>query len=435
MIINHLKKYLNRYIILVILLIGLGYLGYQKLKYKQVLRIGLYSGSSWNVPNVQENTVISDVIKRFEKKYPNVVVEFESGITKGDYSDWLSDKIVQGKQPDVFVIPENDFTLLASTGSLLNLEHKVQDGFDSSVYYSASFDSGKYNGKQFALPFENNPVLMCINRDLLESQGIKIPDYGWTLEEFFRLCQQLTKDTDGDGVLDQFGIVGYTWQNAVAAHGISSILNSTGDVEINTTNMRQILNWYDDLTNLSGNYTVNSSDFDKGNVAFMPMTLAEYRTYKPYPYHVSKYSSFEWSCIKMPSKFGVQTSEVQNSLFGISSKTKQSKLAWEFLKLLSSDKKTQQDLFEQSQGASVLKSVVTSRESEKILQNDTFGVTALSVGTINQILNSAEASPRVKSYYNLLKQADYLINQSLENDSIDSNLGNIQEELEREFNK
>ena len=55
--------------------------------------------------------------------------------------------------------------------------------------------------------------------DLLEKEGIAIPKEGWTLEEFYTICQKVTRDTDGDGELDQFGSTDYSWREALAAHG------------------------------------------------------------------------------------------------------------------------------------------------------------------------------------------------------------------------
>ena len=54
------------------------------------LTLGLYAGSSWDVPNGGSYQVIDQAIKKFEKKYPNVHVEYKSGIIKDDYSSWLS---------------------------------------------------------------------------------------------------------------------------------------------------------------------------------------------------------------------------------------------------------------------------------------------------------------------------------------------------------
>ena len=69
----------------------------------------------------------------------------------------------------------------------------------------------------------------------------------------------------------------------------------------------------------------------------------------------------------------VNATEISTSLYGISAKTKYDRLAWEFLTLLTDDKATQQQLFETSQGISVLKGVMENAETKEILKNDDFG--------------------------------------------------------------
>ncbi|MGC4389123.1 sugar ABC transporter substrate-binding protein, partial [Streptococcus suis] len=54
-------------------------------------------------------------------KHPKVKVVYETGIRKKDYADWLAQKIVSGKEPDVFVVPDDDFSRLASIGALKKL--------------------------------------------------------------------------------------------------------------------------------------------------------------------------------------------------------------------------------------------------------------------------------------------------------------------------
>ena len=56
--------------------------------------------------------------------------------------------------------------------------------------------------------------------------------------------------------------------------------------------LKKALSLITQLKALNGNYDVTSKDFDEGKVAFLPMSLATYRTYKPYPYHIAKYSTF-----------------------------------------------------------------------------------------------------------------------------------------------
>ena len=42
------------------------------------------------------------------------------------------------------------------------------------------------------------------------------------------------------------------------------------------------------INRLAKGNTVTADDFDKGNVAFMPALLSDYRTYKPYPWNIKK---------------------------------------------------------------------------------------------------------------------------------------------------
>ncbi|MGT2924948.1 ABC transporter substrate-binding protein [Streptococcus caviae] len=401
---------------------------------KKILRLGVYAGSSWDVPSGKEYQFLDEVISRFEKKHPNVEVQYESGILKEDYSSWLSGKIVEGTQPDVFVVPENDFNLLASTGALANLDSRIKKELKTSQFYSSAYNAGHFGQNQFALPFESNPVMMCINIDLLKKEGIKLPASDWTIADFYNICKKVTKDTDGDGVIDQYGSFSYGWEEALAAYNIK-LFNKTGtEAYFNTKKVRSALSLVTKLKNLNGSYRVTLKDFDEGRVAFFPMTLAQYRTYKPYPYHVSKYSSFSWSCVEMPSqKSSLARTQSSTSLYAISAKTSQSKLAWEFLKLLCADKKTQQQLFEDSQGASVLKSVMNSQESKNLLQNDSFGAKALTVSTLDSMLKKATTTPRFKSYNTIYEKAGYLITKSLEEDTVESDLSDIQKDIEDEL--
>ena len=148
-----------------------------------VLHIGVYAGSSWDVPTSQRSHALDLAIQKFEKSHPNVRVEYENGIPQSDYSDWLSEKIVSGKTPDVFMVSEQDLSLLAARGVLEKLNDYMNQE-DQAAFYPVAFESGVYQGQSYALPYESNPILMCVNKDLLDKEGIEVPKEGWSLEEF-----------------------------------------------------------------------------------------------------------------------------------------------------------------------------------------------------------------------------------------------------------
>ncbi|WP_061603408.1 ABC transporter substrate-binding protein [Streptococcus gordonii] len=395
---------------------------------EKVLRIGVYAGSSWGVPNSRENKVLDSLIKKFEKTHPHVKVIYESGIPKDDYADWLAEQVLKGEQPDLFMVPENDFSMLASTGALKSLDTLLTDD-ERKTFYPVAYEAGQYQGVSYALPVESNPIMMCVNKDLLEKEGISIPESGWTLEDFYEICKKVTKDTNGDGVVDQYGITDYTWQQALVAYG--GHLTDKSGINVDSSEMHQALSFMSKLDMLSRHYKVTSNDFDEGRVAFYPMSLAQYRTYKPYPYHVSKYSSFSWTCIPMPTANSqVMGTQVKTSLFAMSSNTSQEKLAWEFMLLLSQDKESQQALFEKSQGTSVLPSVVKSQQSREILQADDFGLDSLTSERLDRMMNRSIIDISLEVDQHTMERMDYLIQNAMQNQEIDSALPSIQKEIE-----
>lgn len=395
---------------------------------KKILRIGVYAGSSWDVPNSRENRVLDNIIRQFEKSYPNVKVVYESGIPKKDYDNWLAEKILKGEQADVFMVPENDFSMLASSGAFKSLDSLISKE-EAAAYYPVAYQAGQYQGHSYALPIESNPVMMCVNKDLLEKESISIPDSNWTLEDLYAICQKVTKDTDGDGLIDQYGITDYTWKQALVAY--NGHLRNQNGVNIDSVEMHQALSFISKLDSLNQRYKVTSNDFDEGKVAFYPMSLAQYRTYKPYPYHVAKYSRFSWTCIPMPAaKAGIPATQVKTSLFAMSSKTKQDKLAWEFMKLLCQNQKNQQELFAKSQGTSVLTSVVKSSQTKKILQADDFGLDSLTSQRLDHMMKHSVLDISRDLDYHSLERLDYLLGNALKNNEIDSILPSIQREME-----
>ena len=423
-------KWRLRHLVVLVLVLVSGILSFAlwSSSHEKVLRIGVYAGSSWDVPNSRENKALDSLIKKFEKTHPHVKVVYESGIPKKDYADWLAEQVLKGEQPDLFMVPENDFSMLASAGALKSLDTLLTDD-DRTAFYPVAYEAGQYQGVSYALPVESNPIMMCVNKDLLEKEGISIPESGWTLADFYEICKKVTKDTNGDGVVDQYGITDYTWQQALVAYG--GHLTDKSGINVDSSEMHQALAFMSKLDMLSQHYKVTSHDFDEGRVAFYPMSLAQYRTYKPYPYHVAKYSSFSWTCIPMPTANSqVMGTQVKTSLFGMSSNTKQEKLAWEFMLLLSQNEKSQQDLFEKSQGTSVLPSVVNSHQTRKILQADDFGLDSLTSERLDSMMERSIIDIGQEVDRQTLERLDYLIKEALGNQEIDSALPSIQKEIE-----
>ena len=364
------------------------------------LTIGVFAGSNWDVPNGDCYKIIDQAIERYEKEYPMIQIEYESGILKEDYSEWLSAKYLKGEEPDVFMILGEDFNTLSALGALKNLDSLIQKDqqFHIEDYYASVLYSGQYYNHQYALPYESNPTLMFVNQTLLKKEHIHLPDNDWTLDDFYTICQQVTKDTNNDGQIDQYGCYNYDWLDSVYSHKVNLFDENGESCYLNQKDVKNAISFVQKIYNLNQGYTVTSQDFDMGKVAFAPMSFAEYRTYKPYPYRVKKYSQFEWDCIQMPGADENNSSEVSSLLMGISSRTSHIQEAWEFLKLLTYDTQTQKTLFQYSQGISSLKTVIQSDDVESLLNSDILEDTQVNLNLLNDVMENAMSQSQFRKY-------------------------------------
>lgn len=408
-----------------------GFSGNVRAKDGTVLEFGMFTGSNWDVANANSFVIIDKAIERFESEHPDVEVHYYSGVLKEDYSEWFSRKLLAGEEPDVFMVLGADFNQFSSMGVLKNLEPLMEadPGFDSDRYFTSAFFSGQYESVQYALPYETVPTLMFVNKTLLTSEGIAMPKDNWTWDNFYSICEQVTRDTDGDGVVDQFGSYNYDWLDAACANGVE-IFNSTGtECSLADSRVSEAVKHVRKVNELYDGEKLSQEDFNSGNVAFMPLTFAEYRTYKTYPYRIKKYANFRWDCLTMPAgSEGGNTSQVDTLLMGISAHTDKEQLAWEFLKLLTYDEDIQMDIFRYSQGASVLKAVTQSDEMEEIVQEDMEqGDTVIDGNLLGSVIEEGHVEPQFKKYKQAMALTDSEINAILDEEKdVDSSLKILQ---------
>ena len=391
-----------------ILLITALFIVWISLHSSPVLTVGVFAGSNWGVPQGEPYAIINRAIEKFEAAHPGIRVKYVSGIQREDYAEWLAGEFLRGDAPDVFLLPTEDFELYAEKGALVELSPLMEpDGeFSAENYDAAAFQNGQYDGHVYALPMENMITLMFVNKTLLAREGIPMPPLDWTWEDFLALSQRLTKDTDGDGVPDQFGSYDYTWEYAAVSNGVRLFREDGKSAYFADPRMEKAVRFLKKLEETHAGYNVTARDFDIGRVAFRPFTFAEYRTYKPYPWRVKKFSSFEWDCIPLPAGPSGGNISVMNSLLvAMNARTERRELAWSFMKLLSCDPEIQQMVLEKSHALPARRDVIRARGAEEIFLWDS-GESAMTAADVSDAMWRAvppyrfERLPMVMLYAN-----------------------------------
>ena len=393
---------------------------------KKELTIGVFSDSYWEVQNGYSYQILEDAIQCFEQEHPGANVEYVSGILKSDYSEWLSKQLISGNAPDVIFVLAEDFNDLAEIGALKDLSSFIEKdkNFDEGAFYASAYEYGQHEGKQYSLPYECAPKLMFVNKTILDAEGIAIPDDSWTWDEFYEICREVTKDTDRDGTVDQFGAVGYTWMDAFESNGIRLFNEKGTECDFADKNVEEALEFMERLYGLNGNYSPSTRDFDMGKVVFQPMSFSNYRAYKPYPLSVKKYSGFEWECIPMPAgPEGDNISTLDTLLVAMNENTKCPETAWDFIKVLTSNTEIQSEIFDYSDGVSVLKEVTESDQTLQQLIESSGESGGMNLAVLSDAVENAVIAPGFRGYDEAVAEVDKAV------DSILTDSSNIRMDL------
>lgn len=80
--------------------------------YQQTIVIGMYAECPLEA---------TEEIAVFRTEHPNASLRMTNDITKADYNEWLARGFLAGNEPDVFVIPHEDFEKYIQLGALQDL--------------------------------------------------------------------------------------------------------------------------------------------------------------------------------------------------------------------------------------------------------------------------------------------------------------------------
>lgn len=401
-----------------------------------ILRVGLFAGSSWGVPQGDSYAYIDEVIQSFEAAHPHVKVVYQSGIRKQDYSEWLSGRALAGELPDVFLLPPDDFDLYTNRGALAPLDALAKDDPDLDLddFYPAPLAYGRSGGTGalYALPVECVPRLMFVNRTLLAREGIPLPPDDWTWDDFLAICREVTRDTDGDGRLDQFGAYGYTWQDAVVTSG-QRLFRADGKASYFADPLiESAIRFTLALQQTLQGQTVQERDFDLGRVAFRPFNFAAYRTYQPYPWRIKKVTNFEWDCIRLPrGPEGKNTSPIETLLMGISAQTPERQLAWEFLKAVCYEKESQEQLLHLSAALPVRRGIIEDAAPAALFGSAADERSGRSPQAVSRVMEEGPLPDRFPHYSEAILIADREIQKLLQGSLQETNAMN---RLQKEVN-
>ncbi|NPV53025.1 MAG: sugar ABC transporter substrate-binding protein [Firmicutes bacterium] len=204
----------------------------------------------WDPDPIAAKMYFDNLFSRFEKE-TGVKVRMTVVPWAEVYRKWTT-AIESGTVPDLSTGGTEAGIQFASKGALEPLDDVIEWLGGPNQYYS-TLCWYKWNGHYWLVPYIEGAWVLMYRKDLFAKAGINSPPQTW--DELLTKAQKLTKDLNGDGKSDQWGIAlpyndSYATNQALLSFIASSKAREIGEdghPAINTPEMKKVVQFYVDL--------------------------------------------------------------------------------------------------------------------------------------------------------------------------------------------
>lgn len=187
-----------------------------------------------------------DRIAMFEKENPDIKVKVTT--VASDYDTKVQTMFVGKNAPDVLQVQPSSCTTFAEKGVLEDLSGPVKESdLDLEETFGGGMDGYETDEGIYALPDRGGTTITYYNKDMFDEAGISYPDKDWTMDDYMKACERLTKDTDGDGETDQWGAASTDYLGTcgplILSYG-ANIVNEDYEIGVDSTQMKEFMEDY-----------------------------------------------------------------------------------------------------------------------------------------------------------------------------------------------
>jgi multiple sugar transport system substrate-binding protein len=156
----------------------------------------------------EEIQAYREVIAAYENEQSEVNVKLIEASDRDDLIARLSTSFAAGTPPDLFLLNYRFYGQFAARGVLDPVEERVDgsDVFQQENFYKQAMDAFRFDGKLTCLPQNISSLVVYYNKDLFKEAGVAEPKAGWSWDDMVAAAKKLTKDSNGDGMAEVYGL-------------------------------------------------------------------------------------------------------------------------------------------------------------------------------------------------------------------------------------
>lgn len=195
-----MKKRMVKKVLCAVMAAGMCLMGAAHVGAEEVVELQ-FAHTAW-VPAQLE--ILEKAIADFEAENPGIkIIETRTNWT--DAPSQIMTSIVGGNPPDLIMTNPSMLAEYRGLGALADMSGYISDELRDTFFPSTLELITNVEGKIDSLPQEGCNYALFYRKDLFEEAGLDPNSPPTTWDEFLECARALTKDTDGDGVIDQYG--------------------------------------------------------------------------------------------------------------------------------------------------------------------------------------------------------------------------------------
>ena len=171
-----------------------------------------------------ELAAYQSLVAAFEAAHPDISVELIHIPSQSDYRLRLGADFAAGQPAAVVLINSRRYAPFAARGVLEPLApyQRGSDVISDADFFPEATDPFRWQGQLMCIPQNISSLVVYYDKDLFDAAGLGYPSDEWTWDDFLATAKALTKDLDGDGQTDQYGlgteasifrVAPFIWQN------------------------------------------------------------------------------------------------------------------------------------------------------------------------------------------------------------------------------
>lgn len=284
------------------------------------------------------------LVDAFKSANPDVEIDLAHIPSASDYRTRLAANYAAGTPPDVALLNYRRVPAFAAAGQLEPLGPYLEASriVHPADFYPITLQAFTWDGDLVCVPQNISSLVVYYNRDLFTAAGVPEPVADWTWDDFLSAAKGLTRDLDGDGSIDQYGLgveaslfrlAPFVWQN-----GGRIVDDDAYPTQLGLTRFPSLvaLQWFVDLQTIHGvvpdRLAEESLDsetrFIQGSTAMYLNSRRGTPTYR-------EAADFDWDIAPLPRRQEA-AGVLHSDAYCLSAAAKDKEAAWRFIEFANS---------------------------------------------------------------------------------------------------